>query len=68
MKNYLPVVSLAGHMVGFPDQCREHLNRALEEDDVTEKNYYIRQMLQLCDIAEMSADTEEQSESPRQSV
>ena len=53
-------------MSEFREQCRKQLNRALEEDDVAEKNYYIRQILQFCDIPDMPSGTAEQREVPKQ--
>ena len=53
-------------MSEFREQCRKQLNRALEEDDVAEKNYYIRQILQFCDISGMPAGTENQREATKQ--
>ncbi len=35
-------------MVNLSKQCKEHLETALEEDDPSEKDFYIRQVLQAC--------------------
>lgn len=37
------------------EDCIDHLNQALEEDEPAEKNFHIRQVLQACGFAETEA-------------
>jgi len=37
-------------MEKLPDDCREHLDKALETDDPSEKDFHIRQVMQVCGV------------------
>jgi len=47
-------------MTELSDQCKEHLEAALQEDDSSEKDFYIHQVLQACGGGELPNKLEAQ--------
>ncbi|MDG5762082.1 hypothetical protein QA600_22465 [Natronococcus sp. A-GB1] len=40
-------------MAKLSQECKEHLEAALEEESPSEKDYYIRQVLQACGVEDI---------------
>ncbi len=38
------------------DECKEHLETALQKDDPSQKNFHIRQVLQACGVANLDEE------------
>ncbi|MFA9417068.1 hypothetical protein [Natrinema sp. HArc-T2] len=47
-------------MSELTDNCREHLEQALQHDDPSEKDFHIRQVIQACGVDDLpdESDTE----------
>ncbi len=47
-------------MQKLTDNCRKHLEEALQTDDPSEKNFHIRQVMQVCGVDDLPDESDEE--------
>ncbi|WP_165875179.1 hypothetical protein [Natrarchaeobius chitinivorans] len=40
------------------EQCKDHLEKALESDDPSEKDFHVRQVIQACGVDHLPEETD----------